>query len=347
MQFATQIGVRVDVHVSVSVRVDDHLHQLVAVRARHRIAAPTIALIGQVGTEDDVRHRVRLPFKAEVARQLVVRRQVLRVVLRKLGQRGIEILCRRLVLIVAAVIAIAHAAARLQFRLGGGEVGANLFAALQTFAAPSPATTTAAESHVRHVVGIADDRRLEVILESVHVQALCIAMLCACTQVHVAKPAVLHALFHRQVQHRLLLAVVDACHARAVALPFVGLQLVNHVRGDVLHCHLLVVQEKLLAVYENLANFLAVDLDGAILVHLRARQLLHQSLQRRAFRHAIGRRVIHQRVALHLHLHGVALHHHALQFQTFPYCGVCRHRVPNVILTLCHRAGTRQHRNHY
>ena len=270
LQLAAQVGVRVDAHVAVGVRIDHHLHQLVAIRARRRIAAPTIALIGQVGAEDDVRHRVGLPLEAEVARQPVVRRQVLRVVLREPCQRGVEVLRRRCVLIVAAVVAIAHAAARLQFRLGGGEVGANLLAAPQTFAAPSPATTTAAESHVRHVVGIADERRLKIILESVHVQPLCVAVLRACTQVHVAKPAVLHALLHRQVQHRLLLAIVDTRHARAVALPFVGLQLVDHVRGDVLHRHLLVVQEKLLAVHQNLRDLLAVDLDGAVFIHFRA-----------------------------------------------------------------------------
>ena len=43
LQLAAQVGVRVDAHVAVGVRVDHHLHQLVAIRARRRIAAPKIA----------------------------------------------------------------------------------------------------------------------------------------------------------------------------------------------------------------------------------------------------------------------------------------------------------------
>ena len=102
--------------------------------------------------------------------------------------------------------------------------------------------------------------------------------MCAVGPIHVAKPPAALVLLHLEVEHRLLLAVVDACDARQVRLAVVGFHLLHDVGWQVLEDEFLVVVEKLLAIDENLLHLLAVVGNLAIVVDDDARQLLEQLL---------------------------------------------------------------------
>ena len=96
---------------------------------------------------------------------------------------------------------------------------------------------------------------------------------CWCTigKVNVRNPSLFHSFLDGKVQHGLFLSVVNTCYAAVVTLALVGLQLLNHLAGQVLHSHLSVVLEELLALYHNLADALSVYLYVSFIVHLGTR----------------------------------------------------------------------------
>ena len=89
--------------------------------------------------------------------------------------------------------------------------------------------------------------------------------------VGVGEPSVLHVVFDGEVDDGFFFAVVDACDACQVRLPFVGLQLFHHVHGDVFHSHVHVAAEEFLAVNQYFADALSVDGDASVFAHFSSR----------------------------------------------------------------------------
>ena len=116
---------------------------------------------------------------------------------------------------------------------------------------------------------------MQVVQYSHHVQSAGVSVLCAITAFHSHHPALFHALLYGQVQYSFLFAVVNSGNTAVVALSVIGLYVLHHLCGDVLHGQFGVVSEELLAVYHNPLDGLAVVRDGAVLCHLHARQFLY------------------------------------------------------------------------
>ena len=107
-------------------------------------------------------------------------------------------------------------------------------------------------------------------------------MLRAGCEIDVGHDTLVHATLDAEVEHGLLLTVLNAADAREVALLVVGLDAVDDVRRQVLEGRLRVARHELLAIDENLLHLLAVDLDGTVVADLCPRQALDELLYHRA-----------------------------------------------------------------
>ena len=116
-----------------------------------------------------------------------------------------------------------------------------------------------------------------------------VAVLGACGEVDVAKYTLIHAFLHRQVEHGLLLTVVNAGDTGQVTLLVVGLQLIHHIHGEVLQAGLHVAAEELLAIHHQLLHLLTIDLHVTIFIHLGTGEFLDQLLQHSALGGAVSR----------------------------------------------------------
>ena len=125
----------------------------------------------------------------------------------------------------------------------------------------------------------------------------------------VTHPSALAVLLDGQVQHHSLLSVIDARDACCIALPVIGLYLVDHVGRQVLQGCLHVLPEELLSIHQYLRDGPAVQGIFPVLIYLHSGQLLHQFLHHRTFLHLEGIGVIHQSVITHRHLCHLPLHH--------------------------------------
>ena len=207
-----------------------------------------------------------------------------------------------------------HAAVNLQrVLLFVVEVHASHLRGVEPVAPSAEESATTAKSHVVDVVGVAHAEELEVAFHVAAEGAGAIPVLGANASVGIGHDALVHSGLHAEVEHRLLLAVVDARHPRQVALLVVGLHLVNDRRGDVFHGRLGVASHELLAVDKYFLHLLAVDGNLAVVAHLRARQALDQFLDGGALRRAVSVGVILERVFLHHHLLGLCRHGGFLQ----------------------------------
>ena len=206
----------------------------------------------------------------------------------------------------------AHAAAQFQ-AVGILIVGVQTHH-LRSLQAVAPATAeasaaaTAAEAHVADVVGLGEAHQPHRAVEAGSHQAARIALLGAQSGVDVGEGAAVHAALQSEVEHHLLLAVVDARDAGLVALLVVGLHALHNRCGQVLDGRLRVAGHELLAVDLNLLHLLADDGDGAVIADLGTRQFLHQLLDDGAFWRLVGAGVINQGILLRIDLRQV-LHH--------------------------------------
>ena len=190
----------------------------------------------------------------------------------------------------------AHGAVPLQFvLLLVVEVQRTHLCCLQAVAATATeaaATATTAKAHVVDIVGIDKGHRAPVVLHHGTHGTTTVAATRANAGIDVGKHTAVHAALQSEVEHRLVVAVVDARHATQVALLVVGFYAVHDRGGQVLDGRLRVAGHELLAVDEDLLHRLAIDLDGAVVVDLGTGQLLHQFLHHRALRGLIGRSII-------------------------------------------------------
>ena len=131
--------------------------------------------------------------------------------------------------------------------------------------------------------------------------------------VEVGHVAPVHALLDGEVEHRLLVAVLNAGDTCLVALLVVELHGLDNADGYVLERRLHVAEHELLAVQQNLLHHLAIDRDVAVVVDLGTRYALDKLLNRRALRRAVSIGVIDQRVLLHDDLCGTARYHRLAQ----------------------------------
>ena len=92
-------------------------------------------------------------------------------------------------------------------------------------AAETPASATAGEAHVVHVVGIAEAHETEIAVETCRHNACGIAVLRAYAEVGVGEHALVHAFLQPEVEHSLLFAIVNARHPSQVALLVIRLYL--------------------------------------------------------------------------------------------------------------------------
>ena len=175
---------------------------------------------------------------------------------------------------------------------------------VQTLSATTETSATAAtgESHVIGVVGIGHHKHLHVVLHHAAEETSCIAFLGTCCQVGVRHDSFVHASLDAEVEHRLLLAVLNTRDTSHIALLVVGLDAVNNVRRQVLHGGLRVTRHKLLAVHQDLFHFLTVDGNLAVVAHLGTGQTPYQLLDHGTLGRTIRRGIIDKGVGLQRHL---------------------------------------------
>ena len=174
--------------------------------------------------------------------------------------------------------------------------------------ATSAPTATAGEAHVVDVVGTDESHSPEVVLhQGTHAPAR-IAILGACAQVDVREHASVHAPLQAEVEHGLVLAVVNTRDAAQVALLVVGLDAFYDTRRQILDSSLGVARHELLTIDHHLLHLLAVDGNGAVVANLGSGQALHQLLDDRPLGRAIRTRIIYDGIVLGRHP-GDVLHH--------------------------------------
>ena len=180
--------------------------------------------------------------------------------------------------------------------------------------APSASTRKAL---VVHIVGVAHEHEPQLVREVCPHEPLGIPVFRSVAHVGVAEESAVHAALQCEVEHGLLVAVVNARHSRQVALVVVCLHLLYDGRGKVFQSRLSVSRHELLAVHLYLLHLLSVDGHLAVVVYLCARQTLYQLFYHRAFRRPVSRRVVHQRVFSHHHPCGMSRHGGSLQHRGF------------------------------
>ena len=143
-------------------------------------------------------------------------------------------------------------------------------------------------------------------------------MLGTASQVEVSHVPAVHTLLDGEIEHRLLLSVLNTRDASLVALLIVELHVLDDGDRQVLQRRLHITEHELLTVEQDLLHLLAIHGDITILIHLSTRHTFDELLNGRAFRCTEGIRVIHQRVFLHHHLRSLCcdnglFQHHALR----------------------------------
>ena len=146
------------------------------------------------------------------------------------------------------------------------------------------------------VVGVTDEAVLLLTSEAVEVEVAVVAVVRAVGSVCSSEEAFLLVLLDGEVEDGPLVAVVDARDAGHVALPVVGLHLIDDFSGHVLQDHVAVVAEELLTIDEYLTDGLAVEREASVLVLHDAGQLHHRHLRQLAFHDGLRH---HRRVFAH------------------------------------------------
>ena len=170
---------------------------------------------------------------------------------------------------VVAVITVPDVAAGFQLVCLSGEVETQFLARTQTVAVPTAPTTasTATEATVTNVVGTGHKAVALAICETVDVSTRVVTFFCTHATVQLTHPAIHHAFLDGQVQHGFVFSVVYAGHAGKVTFAVVSFHIVYDVGGEVLQCHILVVDEIFLAVNQYLRYGFTVDLHCSILFY--------------------------------------------------------------------------------
>ena len=174
--------------------------------------------------------------------------------------------------------------------------------------AVSAEAATSAKSHVVDVVGVAHDEDTCLLVKQSAEESLGIPLFGTYTEIDVGYGALAHTRLGTEVEHRLLITVVDTRDPCQVTLLVVSFHLVDDACRDVFHGRLGVAGHKLLTVEHDLLHFLAIDGDLAIVVDLCAGQSLDEFLDGGALRSTVGGTVVYKGVLLERHLQGLRRH---------------------------------------
>ena len=159
------------------------------------------------------------------------------------------------------------------------EVGAKHLRSIKSIHATSPdATSATMRSHIIGIIKRSESHNTHIASESSTHKTLRISVFGAICKVGISKHTTVHTLLQTKVKHRLLITVVNASNLCKVAFLVVSLNLVNNVCWQILHGSLGIAHHKLLAIYLNLLNFLAINRYLAIVIYLGTRQTLHKFL---------------------------------------------------------------------
>ena len=131
-------------------------------------------------------------------------------------------------------------------------VGTYHLAGIQAVAtAPETSARTAAESTVAGVIGIGKKHESVVVIEVTTHATHIIAALVTHTQVDVGNHTLVHTLLHTEIEHGLLLTIIDTGYFRKVTLLIVSLDFVDDAGRQVLQGSLGIARHKLLAIHER------------------------------------------------------------------------------------------------
>ena len=226
----------------------------------------------------------------------------------------VEVLAGVLVLVVASTMVPAHAGVNLQLL-------AVVVVQVRTQHLTGVQTTTVPPAGILFlVVEVAHQHKAHIIGKAATHAARGVAMLSTASNIEVGHIAAIHTFLNGEVEHGLLVAVLDTRDAGLVALLVVELHILDDAHRQVLQRRLHIAQHKLLTVDQNLLNGLAVDGDITVLIDFGTRHTLDELLDGRALWRAEGIGVINQRVFLHHHLSCTTCN-----YRFFQQHGVCRH----------------------
>ena len=209
------------------------------------------------------------------------------------------------------------------------DIDTDHFAGIEALALTAPAATTTStrEAHVVDIVSSREEHHLHIVLHHSTHATTSIAMLGTDSQIDIGHKTMVHTFLNTEVEHRLLLTILNTRDTGEVALLVVGTDALNDVRGQVLQGRLCIAGHKLLTIDENLLDLLAIDLDGSIVADLSTRETLDKFLDHRSLGRAIRARVIHKGISLERHLRGMSrdsgtLQHDGIGFEGDGACPI-------------------------
>ena len=129
-----------------------------------------------------------------------------------------------------------------------------------------------------------------------------IAVLRTACEVEIGHIATVHTFLDGEVEHRLLVAVLDTRDAGLVALLIIELHILDNRDGQILQRRLCVAEHKLLTIDKDFLHLLAINGDITVFIDLRTRHTLDQFLDGGALRCAVGVGVEDEGVFLDDHL---------------------------------------------
>jgi len=184
---------------------------------------------------------------------------------------------------------------------------------------------------VVHVIGRANKSNLSIFNKTVQHNTSHVAVFRTSGHIGITEPPLVHAFLYGQVEHRLLLTVVNTGDTCQIGLLVVGFQLLYHIYRQILQTGLYVSTKELLPVDHNLRQVLTVDFHIPLVINLRTGQLLHQLFEHGSLGGTISRGIIDQCIFHHLHLrrfcrnHSLGQHHRIrFQCQGTHVLGGCR-----------------------
>ena len=173
----------------------------------------------------------------------------------------------------------------------------------------TPASPAPREVAVVHVVGIAHERVTRVAKGLHRRQANAVAPVGTDAHVGVHLQSLAGRTLRHKLEHKVVVAIINARQARQVAFLVVGFHLVNHIRRQILHYRLIVARHEVATVHLETFHLLAIDGDATVVVNLRTRQHFDERLYDRTFRHAKRIGIKNHCIILHNHLRHIGCHH--------------------------------------
>ena len=282
--------------------------RIVIERCRSRIRQAVTGTEVTIGTEQDVRQRVWLPFETYVAVPGIATRELFGIAVAKgaVGL-GIEVLGRCLVEVVAITMVPAHRGINLQFlAIIVIEVRTQHLTGIQSATVPPTGILLliikVTHQHKAHLVGKTRTHATR-----------SIAVLRTARNVEIGHVATVHTLLDGEVDDGLLVAVFNTRNTCLIGLLVVELHVLDDIHRDIFQGSLNVTQHELLTIKQDFLDHLAIDGDVAILVNLSTRDALNQFLNGRAFGCTVGIWIIHQRILLDDNLGSTPRDHHLFQ----------------------------------